>query len=555
MTGPVEPLERLRRDAVGAPAARMPPSVLWDVVPEDPLPPLDSLARDALVDLRLDQLFDAVLAARSSDPAAARLRAALERPLDRVAAIEYRQAVCRDLERPDVAAPVREFRLGMADVRGRLERARRSYYRHEASRWLLDAAATYCRAVNSLAAGLAAGRPESTGLRRILEFVEAYRTSAAFRALDADVERARSGLSRLRYRLHISGNRIRVGRDRGEPDDGAATLELFDKFRQGEGQEHRFDLRLGSGMNHVEAAVLERVVRLHPDVFAVVDEVLERHSTFVDPVMVRFDAEVAFYLAYLEFVERLRAHGLPFCYPVVSAGDTPLRARSIFDLALAEGVGAAGGRIVTNDVELEGHERIVVVSGPNQGGKTTFARAIGQLHHLAALGLPVPGQAVRCRLVDRIFTHFERREAVETLEGKLERDLRRFRAILEAATPESLVIMNESFSATSTADALSLSRVMLRTMAGRDMLVVCVTFLDELAALGPEVVSMVAGIDPADPTIRTYRVERRPADGRAYALALAAKHGLTYEQVRATLLARRDGHDQPDGHDRGGDNR
>lgn len=543
MVGPMaraepEPVEGAARVNRSAPA----PSVLWDVLPVDPLLPLDGIAADALVDLRLDQVVAAVVAGRGVAGSGFDLRAVFEHRLDRVEAIEYRQAISRDLERAEVRTVVRAFREAMAAVRRQLERARAAYYRHEGSRWFLDAAATYCRAVDGLVDGLAEEQPQSAGLRRIQAFVEAYRRSEAFTTLQADVERSLSELRRVRYRLHISGNRIRVGRDRGEPDYGAEILAAFDKFRQAATKAYRVEAARGAMMNHVEAAILERVVRLHPSVFATVDETLARHADFVEPTLARFDAEVEFYLAYLEHIDRLRSAGLPFCYPSVEPGGKRLRGRAIFDLALADSLAAAGRPVVTNDVELAGLERIIVISGPNQGGKTTLARAIGQLHHLAALGLPVPGREVRVPLVDRILSHFERQEAPTSLEGKLERDLRRFRDILETASSQSLVVMNESFSATAATDALVLNRAMLRTMADRDMLVVCVTFLDELAALGPNVVSMVAMVDPADPTIRTYKVLRRPADGRAYAVALAEKHGLTYEQVRRAVVEREDGH-------------
>ncbi|NES16998.1 MULTISPECIES: DNA mismatch repair protein MutS [Micromonospora] len=491
----------------------------------------DAPAPRCFPDLNLDQLVASILRGRDGY----RLAAIFHTPLRDLDAIAYRHEVFADLAAEPVHAALAAFGEGMRSVRSALAQSSRERYRVPRQWWFAQAAARYRSTVTEAADALDNFPATSRALRGLRGHLGAYRNSAGFAALAHDVDDLLRALGEVRYTMHIHGDRVRVARYAEQPDYTTEVLEAFSRFRQGPVGDHRMNVRDTNGMNHVEAAITGLVAKLFPDTFARLADFPDRHADFLDPVLVDVDREAQFYLAVAGHVATLRDAGLPFCLPEVSADDKRLHVVDAFDMALADKLVADGRPVVGNDVDLDGPERILVVTGPNQGGKTTYARMVGQLHHLARLGCPVPGRVARLKLCDEVFTHFEREEHATDLHGKLEDDLLRIHDILRRATPDSLLIMNEIFTSTTARDALHLSTEVLRQVIDRDMVGVCVTFLDELSRLDAATVSMVGTVAPDDPSHRTYRLVRRPADGRSYALTLAERYGLTYQQLRERI--------------------
>lgn len=481
-------------------------------------------------DLNLDQVVDAVTSSRN-EYGLKHLFYALARDLPTVA---FRQQVVRDLLQDNLRQSVQAFAKTMQVMRERLALAGSMRAAYQRQRWFVDAVTHYCNAVDTLTKELNDRGPTSAGLQRCRDYLTEYGTSAEYGALREDSKRLLSDLAAVRYTVLIRNDIVTVEKYGDQPDYGATINSAFTRFGGSPKDDYRFDFQEVPQLNQVEERILGIVAKAFPNVFARLETYFQQRQTYLDSTISRFDREVQFYLAYLEYIEPLKAAGLQFSLPEIGIDSTECSIKRLFDIALAASGSISRESIVSNDIELRAEERIIVVTGPNQGGKTTFARAIAQAHYLAALGLPVQGSAARLRLCDSIFTHFERGEPTLDGHGKLEDDLIRAHEIVQGATGNSLILFNEIFTSTTLSDARTLSQELLRQVRSRRSLCVWVTFIDELAA-GSNTVSMVALVDPANPTRRTYQIARQPASGTAFAITLAQKYGLTGRQVSERL--------------------
>ncbi len=400
-------------------------------------------------------------------------------------AVEYRHDVMRDLERPRVVASITSFANRMRLMREQIARANKLNYKYQKERWFLHAAETHCTAVRELRDGPSGLSLSSRGLIAFRDYVTDYSDSEAF-ALSADTAgRLADGLAAIHYSVLVRDTGFKVRQYDSERDYSTKVEDAFRKFRQGGVKNYRAKFRPSVEMNHVEAKVLGFVALLHPEAFSRLEAFRDRHAHNADRLLTEFDREIQFYVAYCDDMSRLKGAGLAFCYPRVSAVDKTVHDKATFDLALATKLVRENVPVVCNDIDL--------------------------------------------------FTHFERQADSATLDGKPQDDLLRIHGILERATSQTVIIMNEMFNSTTLQDAVFLARMVMNQINDLDALCVCVTFLDELASLSEKTVSMTSTVLPDDPASRTYKVVRRPADGRAYAISIAERYRLTYDRLTVRL--------------------
>jgi DNA mismatch repair protein MutS len=482
-------------------------------------------------DLNLNQFVDAITASKQAYD----LRSFYYTPLPTVDAISYRQDILKDLEHRAALQHVDRFAQGLRRMHEHLEQSGKLSYKHQKQTWFLEAIALYCDAVSCLAEGLATTDLESRGLSGFRDYLQNYIESSDFVSLQSETKKLRADLSAIEYCVLINGDTFKVRRYESEPDYSAEIEETFKKFRQTSVEDHRLKFSEWVQMNHVEARIDEAVSLLFPEIFSRLDTYYLKNASYFDDTIARFDREIQFYVAYLEYTQLLKLAGLKFCYPKVSSAFKEVSNYEGFDLVLASKLVARDKAVVCNDFYLNSQERIFVVSGPNQGGKTTFCRSFGQLHYLASIGCFVPGRAARLLLCDRLFCQFEREEEMKNLRGKLQDDLIRAHQILDSATSNSIIILNEIFTSTTLRDATFLSGKLMERISRLGCLCVWVTFIEELASFDTHVVSMTSTVQPDDPTLRTFKIVRQAADGLSYALSVAEKYQLTYQQLKDRL--------------------
>ena len=188
--------------------------------------------------------------------------------------------------------------------------------------------------------------------------------------------------------------------------------------------------------------------------------------------------ELAFYVGCLNLSERLEAKGEPLCFPHAVAADQRIHAfEGLYDVCLSLSM---DGRVVGNDFDASGKD-LLMITGPNQGGKTTFLRSIGLAQLMMQAGMLVPARSFAANLSRRVETHFKREEDASMTSGKLDEELGRMSAIIDRLQPDGMALFNESFQSTNEREGSSIARTIVLALLEHRVKVFFVTHLYDLA--------------------------------------------------------------------------
>ena len=271
--------------------------------------------------------------------------------------------------------------------------------------WLLREIEVFCAACADLAEALEAADLASAGMIRFRGILRGILDSEAYRQMREQTDRVMKMIRGLRMVIIYEKDRIRV--IPGEcPDEYEALPEDGKKL-------FRNPFAADPGISKLESECMDVLRKKNPGFIREILDAAERWNGFGYPVLERFRKEIRFYLSYAGLQREMEAYGCTFTSPETSE-DRPMEAKGLYDLALACVLKKKGKRVVVNDCRYEEGERFFVLTGPNQGGKTTFARSLGQLVYLTRIGLDVPAAEANVPFFPDIQTHFSVEESVET---------------------------------------------------------------------------------------------------------------------------------------------
>lgn len=242
-----------------------------------------------------------------------------------------------------------------------------------------------------------------------------------------------------------------------------------------------------------------------------------------------------YYTVMARLSKRMKCLGCEICMPELISDERSFCINDLYNIRL---VFAGEKNIVKNDFSFTPKENLYILTGPNRGGKTIIEQAMGIISIMASIGSFVTASKCSGRPFANILTHFPIDENLTINYGRLGEEAVRIKEIVKEADDRTLILFNETYSTTSAADGLYLSKDLLRVLKERGVAAIFNTHIHEVARAIDEMnewegesdlISIVMEIKNNE---NTFRVKRSEPESKSYARNIAEKYGITYEQMK-----------------------
>ncbi len=441
----------------------------------------------------------------------------------------YRRAIYADIKKDGVFEALNCFMERMRERNHAEENCHAVFHLMQKHVWFVLEVATYCDACTGLNEAMQGFSFDSDGMQTFKRELAEYVGSEEYVTMQNAARTLRDELATFHITLVYENDRI-VVKEEKQP----GTYEDFMRQAFGESKDAiKSPFMKNMNLTNLEQEIVEIFRKKHGKFAASAKKFYDVYEEYDKDWIFRFADEVPFYLSYHQFRDVMISLGYTFTAPTVDES-VDMKASGLYDLALALVNSRQGKDVISNALEYYDGEQFFVLTGPNQGGKTTFARSLGQLIYFTKLGLDVPAGIANVHHFTRILTHFSVEESVETGRGKLKEELVRLKPMMAEQSDGAFVIINELFTTAANYDACLMGKKVLEHFIGEGCRGIYVTHLKELTEGTEGVVSLRAMLD--ENRIQSFQIIRKEADDSACAQNQVNKYQLTYEQLKERLL-------------------
>ena len=244
-------------------------------------------------------------------------------------------------------------------------------------------------------------------------------------------------------------------------------------------------------------------------------------------IYIKLQSSLAFVASAISRIKFFQKKNIPLCFPKISP-DRTFDFVSLYDDTLCRV--KEKKEIVPNSVTLENGVNTYIVAGPNSGGKTVFLNSIGAAQYYFQLGMPIPAKSTSLPICDAIYKVSVEKQKTSNSAGRFEQECITLSKILKKATPQSLVLVDEAFTSTSSSAAVPIAANFIAELCKIGAKCIFVTHYHQLCETEPKIAACGKRVDYLHATIngenRVYFIQKGKAEANSYAQDIAQKYGL-----------------------------